>query len=90
MDETNNIMTRTLSNVLGSRNSESSEHILHIRTVTEIMLRKLVEVTDAYHLTEAEISFITTLQPRLLQSQQSSDTVSSHWKGGSCPLYPYQ
>lgn len=53
-------MTRILSNVLGSRNSESREHILHIRTVTEIMLRKLVEVTDAYDLTEAEISFITT------------------------------
>ena len=59
-EENTNIMTRILSNVLGSRNSESSEHILHIRTATEIMLRKLIEVTDAYHLTEAEISLITT------------------------------
>ena len=32
--ENNNIMIRILSNVLGSRNSESSEHILHIRTAT--------------------------------------------------------
>ena len=29
-EENNNIMIRILSNVLGSRNSESSEHILHI------------------------------------------------------------
>ncbi len=38
-EENNNIMIRILSNVLGSRNSESSEHILHIRTATEMMLR---------------------------------------------------
>lgn len=56
-EENNNIMTRILSNVLESRNSESSEHILHIRTVTEIMLRKLVEVTDAYHLSVVMVSF---------------------------------
>ena len=36
-------MIRILSNVLGSRNSESSEHILHIRTATELMLRKLIK-----------------------------------------------
>ena len=40
-EENNNIMIRILSNVLGSRNSESSEHILHIRTATEMMLRQI-------------------------------------------------
>ena len=59
-EENNNIMIRILSNVLGSRNSESSEHILHIRTATELMLRKLVKTTDAYPLTEADIALITT------------------------------
>ena len=59
-EENNNIMIRILSSVLGSRNSESSEHILHIRTATEMMLRKLVKTTDAYPLTEADISLITT------------------------------
>ncbi len=53
-------MIRILSNVLGSRNSESSEHILHIKTATEMMLRKLVKITDAYPMTEADISLITT------------------------------
>ena len=59
-EENNNIMIRILSNILGSRNSESSEHILHIRTVTEILLRKLVKITDAYPMTETDISLITT------------------------------
>ena len=59
-EENNNIMIRILSNVLGSRNSESREHILHIKTATEMMLRQLVKITDAYPLTEADISLITT------------------------------
>ena len=59
-EENNNIMIRILSNVLGSRNSESSEHILHIRTATELMLRKLIKISDTYHLTEADIALITT------------------------------
>ncbi len=59
-EETNNIMIRILSNVLGSRNSESREHILHIKTATELMLRQLVKITDAYPMTEADISLITT------------------------------
>ena len=59
-EENNNIMIRILSNILGSRNSESREHILHIRTATEMMLRKLVKTTDAYPLTEADISLIST------------------------------
>ena len=59
-EENNNIMIRILSNVLGSRNSESREHILHIKTGTEMMLRQLVKVTDAYPLSEADIALITT------------------------------
>ena len=59
-EENNNILIRIMSNILGSRNSESREHILHIKTATEIMLRQLVKVTDAYPLTEAEIALITT------------------------------
>ena len=51
-EENNSIMIRILSNVLGSRNSESRDHILHIKTVTELMLRQLVKITDAYPMTE--------------------------------------
>ena len=59
-EENNNIMIQIMSNILGSRNSESREHILHIKTATEMMLRQLVKVTDAYPLTEADIALITT------------------------------
>ena len=59
-EENNNIMLRILSNILGSRNSESSDHILHIRTATKMMLRQLLKTTDAYHLTETDIAIITT------------------------------
>ena len=59
-EENNNIMIRIMSNILGSRNSESREHILHIKTATEMMLRQLVKVTDVYSLTEADIALITT------------------------------
>ena len=59
-EENNDIMIRIMSNILGSRNSESREHILHIKTATEMMLRQLVKVTDVYPLTEADIALITT------------------------------
>ena len=59
-EENNNIMIRIMSNILGSRNSESREHILHIKTVTELMLRQLVKITDAYPMTEVDIALITT------------------------------
>ena len=59
-EENNNIMIQIMSNILGSRNSESREHILHIKTVTELMLRQLVKITDAYPMTEVDIALITT------------------------------
>ena len=63
-EENNTIMIGILSNVLGSHNSESSEHILHIRVATEMLLRELIRKTDAYHLTEAEIALIITASSR--------------------------
>ena len=63
-EENNNIMIRILSNVLGSRNSESRDHILHIKTVTELMLRQLVKITDALNkpgrLTDEEFKIMKT------------------------------
>ena len=44
-EENNNIMIQIMSNILGSRNSESREHILHIKTATEMMLRQLAITT---------------------------------------------
>lgn len=59
-EENNNLMIGILSHVVEFRNSESGEHILHIRTATELLLRRLVQKTDEYHLSESDIVMITT------------------------------
>lgn len=58
-EENNNLMIGILSHVVEFRNSESGEHILHIRTITELLLRQIVKKTDEYHLSEADIAMIT-------------------------------
>ena len=42
------------------RNGESGMHVLHIQTATDILLHTLVQKTDKYHLTAADISLIST------------------------------
>lgn len=59
-EESNNLLIGILSHVVEFRNSESGEHILHIRTATELLLRRLVQKTDEYHLSESDIVMITT------------------------------
>ena len=53
-------MISILSNVVGTYNKESREHILHIRIATQMLLRSFVEKTDAYPLTESDITLIAT------------------------------
>ena len=53
-------MIGILSHVVEFRNSESGEHIIHIRMITELLLRCLVQKTDQYHLSESDIAIITT------------------------------
>lgn len=53
-------MISILSNVVGTYNKESREHILHIRIATQMLLRRFVEKTDAYPLTESDITLIAT------------------------------
>ena len=59
-EKSNSLMITILSHIVEFRNGESGLHVLHIRTFTEMILRKLVTMTDKYPLTEAEISLITT------------------------------
>lgn len=59
-EENNKIMISILSNVVGTYNKESREHILHIRIATQMLLRSFVEKTDAYPLTESDITLIAT------------------------------
>ncbi len=59
-EKSNSLMITILSHIVEFRNGESGLHVLHIRTFTEMILRKLVTMTNKYPLTEAEISLITT------------------------------
>lgn len=60
-ERNNSTMVSILSHVIEARNNESGEHLLHVRTLTELLLRELVQMTDRYALTEADISRITTM-----------------------------
>ena len=58
-EKSNSLMITILSHIVEFRNGESGMHVLHIRTFTEMILRKLITMTDKYPLTETEISLIT-------------------------------
>lgn len=55
-----NVMIGILSHIVEFRNSESAQHVLQVQTVTGMLLRRLVEKTDVYHLTEEKIRLIVT------------------------------
>ena len=54
------LMISILSHVVEFRNSESGQHVLHIRTLTDLLLHQLVQKTDRYQLDESDISLIST------------------------------
>lgn len=59
-EKVSNTMISILSHIVEFRNNESGPHVVHIRTITELLLRRLREKTDRYPLTEADISLIST------------------------------
>ena len=54
------LMISILSHVVEFRNSESGLHVLHIRTLTDLLLHQLVQKTDRYQLDESDIARIST------------------------------
>ena len=57
-EKSNYLMVEILSNIVEFRNGESGLHVLHIRTITELLLRQLLQETDQYRLTPTQISLI--------------------------------
>ncbi len=55
-----NLMIDILSHIVEFRNGESGLHVLHVRTLTELLLRRLSQKTDRYTLDPGEIAVITT------------------------------
>lgn len=54
------MMVDILSHIVEFRNGESSQHVVHVRTFTEVVLRQLLRMTDQYALSQADISLIST------------------------------
>ena len=59
-EKDNNLMIGILSHIVEFRNHESAQHVVHIRTATELLLRQLARKTDIYDLSEEKIRMITT------------------------------
>lgn len=57
-EKNNFLMIEILSNIVEFRNGESGLHVLNIRTLTEIFLHKLQEVTDRFPLTAYQMTLI--------------------------------
>lgn len=54
----NRIMVEILSHIVEFRNGESGMHILHVSTFTEMILNRLLLITDKYKLSQNEITTI--------------------------------
>ncbi len=50
------MMINILSHVVEVRNQESGLHVVHVRTAVGVIARRLVQITDKYPLSEAEIT----------------------------------
>jgi len=58
--KSNSLMINILSHIVEFRNGESGLHVLHIGKMTNLLLNRLVQITDKYHLSRTDISLIGT------------------------------
>lgn len=58
-EKVNNLMISILSHIVEFRNEESGLHVLHIQTMTEILLKSLMRKTDKYQLDRETINLIS-------------------------------
>lgn len=57
-EQDNKLMVEILSNIVEFRNGESGLHVVHIRALTELLLRSLMGKTDQYKITPKDIPLI--------------------------------
>lgn len=57
-EKNSQLMVEILSNIVEFRNGESGMHVLHIRILTEMLLKRLLEKTDKYGISRSDISMI--------------------------------
>ena len=59
-EKSNQMMVQLLSQIVEFRNGESGQHVLHIQTLTELLLDRLVQKTYKYELSSDECYLIST------------------------------
>lgn len=59
-EKNNKLMISILSHIVEIRNGESGLHVQHISTITELLLKQLVQCTDRYYLSKSDITLIST------------------------------
>jgi len=59
-EQVSGMMVDILSHIVEFRNGESGQHILHVRALTEVLLRQLLWKTDRYPLSQDQVSLICT------------------------------
>ncbi|MDO5337970.1 MAG: response regulator [Eubacteriales bacterium] len=57
-EKDNRLMIEILSNLVEFRNGESGLHVLHIHTITELLLKRLMNKTDKYAISQKDVSLI--------------------------------
>lgn len=57
-EKNSDLMVNILSHIVEFRNGESGLHVLHIQTITEMLLKRLVQTTGQYRLNASDISLI--------------------------------
>ena len=55
----NSMMVDILSHIVEFRNGESGLHIIHVRTITEVLLKQLRRITDKYRISQNDIAVIS-------------------------------
>ena len=59
-EQNNTMMVNILSHIVEFRNGESGLHVLHVSSITNLLLQHLIKKTDKYQLSQNEIYMITT------------------------------
>ena len=59
-EKNNQMMVEVLSQIVEFRNGESGLHVLHIKTLTEMLIEQLVQKTDKYKLSPNDCHMIAT------------------------------
>lgn len=58
-EKNNKLMINILSHIVEFRNGESGLHVINVQTFTEMLLRRLIQITDKYNIDNSDISLIS-------------------------------